>query len=262
MPTPTPTPNPNHAARTIHTSASFLLPHLSPSFHLLDIGCGPGSITRGFGLLLPTGQITGIDASQDAISAAEAALFSHPELTNTTFQVGSVFALPFADNSLDVVYSSQMFPHLSDPVGAFREIHRVLRPGGILATRDADAYAWYPDLPGLRAYDAALASRLRADGATWPGGREMGRWAREGGFDRAKMRLGVGGTVYTSRTEREWWSGILGEGLEEGGEHRAKLVGSGTSEAEVGELVRDLKVWTESEDGWYGEYDCENIYRK
>lgn len=155
-----------------------------------------------------------------------------------------------------------MFPHLADPVGAMREIHRVLKAGGLLATRDADVYAWSPDLVGLRTYDAALGRTLTAERATWPCGREMGRYAREGGFEREKMRLGVGGTVYASKGAREWWAGVLGEGLEEGGGHRAKLMGCGTSEGEIGEIVRDLKVWAEGEDGWYAEYDCENIYWK
>lgn len=231
---------------------------------LLDIGCGPGSITLGFSSFLSSGRIIGVDSSAAVIEEAQAALASASNgerLKNVTFQTASVFALPFPEDTFDVVYSSQMFPHLSDPVAAFREIHRVLKPGGILATRDADAYAWFPSLPGLELYNDALARKLKFGGATFPAGREMHGWARRAGFAREGMKLGVGGTVHSSREEREWWAGELIGGLERG-KYREKLVESGTREGEIDSIVKDLRVWVDEDDGWYAEYDCENIYRK
>ena len=61
-----------HNARTVEDSAAFLLPLLQPHFKLLDVGCGPGSITRGFTQHVK--EVIGVDSSEDVIAqAAQAA---------------------------------------------------------------------------------------------------------------------------------------------------------------------------------------------
>lgn len=58
-----------HNARTVEDSAAFLLPMLQPHFKLLDVGCGPGSITRGFTKHVK--EVIGVDSSEDVISQAQ-----------------------------------------------------------------------------------------------------------------------------------------------------------------------------------------------
>ena len=58
-----------HNARTVEDSAAFLLPLLQPHFKLLDVGCGPGSITRGFTKYVK--EVVGVDSSEDVISQAQ-----------------------------------------------------------------------------------------------------------------------------------------------------------------------------------------------
>jgi len=83
------------------------------------------------------------------------------------FCAGSVLALPFDDTSVDVVHAHQVLQHLADPVAALSEMARVLRPGGILAVRDADfgAFAWAPADPlldrWLELYHEVTARRRR-----------------------------------------------------------------------------------------------------
>ncbi len=117
-----------HAERTADEAAAFLLPRLEPGIDLLDVGCGPGSITRGLADYLgPSGSVIGVDNSEQAI--AEARHSAHRSV-GLKFEVGSVYALPFPDASFDVVFGHQLLQHLADPVVALVEILRVLRPGG------------------------------------------------------------------------------------------------------------------------------------
>ena len=60
----------SHRWRTIENSAAYLVPYLSPGKELLDVGCGPGTITADFAKRLRPGRVLGIDPSADAINAA------------------------------------------------------------------------------------------------------------------------------------------------------------------------------------------------
>jgi ubiquinone/menaquinone biosynthesis C-methylase UbiE len=126
-----------HARRNVEEAAAFLLPELRPDMRLLDVGCGPGSITRGFAERLPSGQVVGLDLSRETLAAAREDAAARG-LDNVVYQEGSVYDLPFLDGSFDVVYAHQVLQHLREPSGALREMLRVLRPGGLLAARDVD----------------------------------------------------------------------------------------------------------------------------
>jgi ubiquinone/menaquinone biosynthesis C-methylase UbiE len=136
-----------HAQRTADEAAAFLLPHLRPSMRLLDVGCGPGSITRGLAERLAAGQVVGVDLSKDALDGARRDAAARG-LTNLHYQEGSVYQLPFPDASFDAVYAHQVLQHLRERESAVREMLRVVRPGGLVAVRDVDwgtAAYWPPD---------------------------------------------------------------------------------------------------------------------
>ena len=126
-----------HAQRTADEAAAFLLPHLRPGMRLLDVGCGPGSITRGLAERLAPGQVVGIDLSRDALEGARREAAARG-LTNLRFEEASVYEMPFADGSFDVVYAHQVLQHLRERLSAVREMLRVVRPGGLVAVRDVD----------------------------------------------------------------------------------------------------------------------------
>ncbi|MFL6178238.1 MAG: methyltransferase domain-containing protein, partial [Actinomycetes bacterium] len=133
----------SHTWRTIANSAAYLEPHLDVGLRILDVGCGPGTITAEFADRVgPDGSVVGIDASPDIVALATR---TQPR-DNVTFSVGDVYALAADDNSFDIVHAHQVMQHLADPVAALREMRRVCRPGGIVAARDADysGSAWYP----------------------------------------------------------------------------------------------------------------------
>ena len=91
---------------------------------VLDVGCGTGAILKRLGN--PEKNV-GIDLSPDAIS------FCRQRGLNNV-QEGDICALPFSDNSFDVVICSSVLYHqwVGDVGGALREMHRVLRPNGVL----------------------------------------------------------------------------------------------------------------------------------
>ena len=109
---------------------------------VLDCGCGPGVISIGLAEAVgPNGHVTGIDFAESQIAIAQACA-----TPNLTFQVASVYALPFEDNAFDLVFSHALFEHLADPIQGVREIRRVLRPGGVagLCSPDWDRFILSP----------------------------------------------------------------------------------------------------------------------
>ena len=101
---------------------------------ILDLGCGTGIVARSLRARLGGGaRITGVDANPEMIALARKLA---PELD---WQEGNAMALPFADESFELVTCQQMLQFVPDRAAALREIRRVLVPGGRLV-----AATWRP----------------------------------------------------------------------------------------------------------------------
>lgn len=113
------------------TWQSFL--QLTPDFNgtIADLGCGVGSLCLWLAKEYPRATIVGIDVNCDAVRRAEENRNTQG-LQNLRFSTGSVMDLPFADNSLDKIISTQVWEHLSPPMDRrmFEEVFRVLKPDG------------------------------------------------------------------------------------------------------------------------------------
>ncbi|KAI1262110.1 ubiE/COQ5 methyltransferase [Xylariaceae sp. FL1019] len=175
----------SHGRRTAANSSAYLLPHIKPTDHILDIGCGPGSITVDYAALVPQGSVLGIDSVSAVLSSARS-LASERGLSNVAFRAHDANELPFGDGEFDIVVCHQVLQHVRDPVGVLTEMRRVCKKGGIVAAREADykSFAWYPELPGLETWGRVYQEVAKANGGEPNAGRYVGAWAREAGFEK------------------------------------------------------------------------------
>ena len=127
--------------------ASFDALDPSPGQVLADIGCGNGLLTVDLAHAAgPTGQVIGIDPSDDMLALAQRRL---EDLPQARLETGTAESLPFVDGELDGAVSLQVFEYLPDPSAAVREACRALKSGGRLVIGDMHfgTLAWHSDLP-------------------------------------------------------------------------------------------------------------------
>ena len=249
-----------HQQRTIANSAQFLLPHLKPHFALLDVGCGPGTITTGFVEYLSSGSATGIDIT-DSVISQNTSTFPISKYPNLKFEVGNILdGLKYEDESFDVVFTNQTILHLPDPVKAMTEARRVLKTGGMLAMRESDHLSWYPFLPGLENYVEDMSKMLRSTGA--PGfcrARELHAWARKAGFKRRKIITGGSASISSTEEERKWVAEIhIGRLRSQGVGGKLRELGI-AGDKQIEEMVEDFEKWRHDDDGWLAIWQCEVI---
>lgn len=174
----------DYGQRVANHQAAFLLPYLEPGMNLLDIGCGPGTITLGLAKAVEPGSVMGID--HDAMHVAAANTLAVGEgATNAGFRRASALALPFADETFDVAFENDMLIHLSHrAVEAAREAFRVLKPGGLFAARDADASLaiWGNPVDDLRAIDSLMTAWQASRGSDITLGSRLPTVLRQAGF--------------------------------------------------------------------------------
>ncbi|KAF4713230.1 Hexaprenyldihydroxybenzoate methyltransferase, mitochondrial, partial [Perkinsus olseni] len=110
----------------------------------LDVGCGGGLLTEEMASTYGY-NITGIDISEASLQQARQHINN---LSNLSFEKGTIYSIPFPDNSFDGAIVSDVFEHLLDLRTAATEVYRVLKPDGVLVfdtvarTRLTYAHYW------------------------------------------------------------------------------------------------------------------------
>lgn len=120
---------------------------IQPGMHVLEIGCGSGAYTtfvaRAVG---PEGKVEGLDIQPAMLAQLEKKLAqpAYQDIKNITLHHASAYELPFGDGELDLVYLITVLPEIPDQDRALAEIHRILKPGGILAVAELIIDPDYP----------------------------------------------------------------------------------------------------------------------
>jgi len=242
----------SHRWRTAENSAAYLLPALQPGQSLLDVGCGPGTVTVDLASRVAPGAVVGLDRSEKVLDLAreEAA---QAGADNVTFQVGDAYALPFPDASFDVVHAHQVLQHLTDPVAALRELRRVTRPGGVVAVRDADysGMTWFPASPVLDEWSALYHEVTQANGAEADAGRRLHSWALAAGFDPDGLVPTAGVWSYASDEDRTWWADLWAERCVASDFARQAVEHGLADEVGLEQLAAGWREWGTAPDGWF-----------
>jgi ubiquinone/menaquinone biosynthesis C-methylase UbiE len=176
----------DYETRTADQQAAFVLPYLHPGMHLLDVGCGPGTITLGLAQAVAPGRVIGVDHDSRHIEAAQA-LAVERGIVNVSFQTGSALSLPFDDQTFDAAFENNVFTHLSqDALQAAREVLRVLKPGGFFAARDVDvdSVVWGHRTDEIQQLDRLFIRWHQSRGSDITLGKRLPAILRQSGFTR------------------------------------------------------------------------------
>ncbi|WP_345771833.1 methyltransferase domain-containing protein [Geodermatophilus sabuli] len=249
----------SHRWRTAENSAGYLLPHLRPGLDLLDVGCGPGTITVDLARRVAPGRVVGLDVSPDPLGEARAA--AERAGVPVTFAVGDVYALDAGDGSFDVVHAHQVLQHLTDPVAALREMARVCRPGGLLAVRDVDyaAVTWFPADAGLDRWLDLYSRVARRNAAEPDAGRRLLSWAHAAGL--REVTATTSAWCYATPAEREWWGASwAGRATASAFADQAVAYGLATPGG-LEEIAAAWLRWAAADDGWLGMLHGELLIR-
>lgn len=250
----------SHQWRTAENSAGYLLPHLTPAMALLDVGCGPGTITLDLAARVAPGRVVGLDNVAKPLAVAQASAGDRGD-TMTEFALGDVYDLDFPDDSFDVVHAHQVLQHLTDPVSALREMRRVCRPGGIVAARDADyaAMAWHPASAQLDAWLALYREVAHGNGAEPDAARHLLGWAHAAGFD--DVACSADTWCYATKDERVWWGGLWADRVTKSALADQSLERGLATSTRLEELASGWRGWAAHPDAWFAVLNGEILCR-
>lgn len=240
----------SHSWRTAENSAAYLLDLLRPAQDLLDVGCGPGTITVDLARRVAPGRVLGIDPEADIVAKADE-LARQEGAGNVTFAVGDAYALDLEDGSFDVVHAHQVLQHLTDPVAALREMRRVLRPEGLVAARDSDyaSFAWAPADPWLDRWLELYRQMTVRNGAEANAGRYLLGWAQAAGF--TDVTAGSSTWTFADADNRRWWGALWADRVRQSSFADQALAYRLTDDGELAAIAAAWRHWAEQPDGWF-----------
>lgn len=247
----------SHAWRTVENSCPHLLPYLdNPALTILDVGCGPGTISVDLASRIPQGFVYAIDPSADVIEKAR----KHAQekgVTNVRFEVGDIFDWKSIDGveaaGFDIVHAHQVLQHLQDPLGAMKEMKLLVKPGGVLALRESiySAMDWYPEHPGMHKWKElyiAVANGLKA----YPNiGKSLHAVAMEAGFSRSDIDTSIAAWTFSTPDERAFWCDLWAERTVKS-DYKQRALDSGlATEKDLEEIAATWREMEKKEDGWF-----------
>ncbi|UPK74281.1 methyltransferase domain-containing protein [Nocardioidaceae bacterium SCSIO 66511] len=236
--------------RNVANSAGYLASHLRPGLDVLDVGCGPGTITVDIAARVAPGHVVGIDPSADVLEQARTNA-ERANVDNTRFATGDVYAIDAESDSYDIAHAHQVLLHLRDPSAALREMMRVVRPGGLVAVRDSDygGMIWYPEDPRLDRWLEIYRDVGRGNGSEPDAGRRLLAWANAAGAEDVTPSASV--WCHSTPAERAWWGGMWADRILYSRIAEQAIEGGYATRAELEDVSAVWRDWVEQPGGWF-----------
>jgi ubiquinone/menaquinone biosynthesis C-methylase UbiE len=240
----------SHAKRTAEVEAEFVLPYLEPGMRLLDVGCGPGTITVGLAKRVHPGETIGIDPSASVIETARS-LVDAKALGKPRFEVANIYEPPFAPESFDVVFAHQLLQHLRHPIDALRRMRSLLKPEGFVAVREVDwgSMFFYPENRGMQRFLEMYFAVAERHGSQQNAGRHMRCWFRAAGFTDCRLTTSTMTFADTEAT-RDWGETYAERTLHSSVGEKAVEYGIATRE-ELERIASDWRAWGRHPDAFF-----------
>lgn len=251
----------SHARRTVENSAAYLIPYLTAGMRVLDVGSGPGTITVDLARRVQPGRVLGIDV-EPLMADRATGLAESQGIGNVAFDTGSGYEIDSPDDTFDLVHAHQVLQHVSDPLRVMTEMLRVVKPGGIIAVRDAiySGCSWYPDSAGLDSWHTTYLAAARFA----HGDPDIGRRLRS-------LALNAGATIvassasvwcYAAPEERESWGNTWAERATDSHFAVMALESGAARTDDLDVIARAWREWARDDTGWFEIPHGEVIARK
>ncbi|MGH8911203.1 MAG: methyltransferase domain-containing protein, partial [Acidimicrobiia bacterium] len=237
----------SHRWRTAENSSAYLVDHLEAGMDLLDVGCGPATLTADLAARVAPGRVVGVDTAEAVLAEARRTVSS---MSNVEMALGDVYHLDYGNGSFDLVHAHQVLQHLTDPVAALKEMARVCRPGGLVAVRDADyqAMTWWPQ-SGLGRWMEVYQAVARANGAEPDAGRRLLGWAHAAGLADVVATASV--WCFATPDDRHWWGDLWAERVVASRLAEQAVEKSIITSGELIEMAEAWRRWAAHPDGWF-----------
>jgi SAM-dependent methyltransferase len=240
----------SHAWRTVANSAGYLAPELTPGRRVLDVGCGPGTITVDLARHVAPGTVVGLDPAPAAIDAAREWLTLAVAPISVELVCADLDTYTDSDG-FDVVHAHQVLQHLDDPVAALGRMSQLCRPGGVVAARDADysAFTWFPQVPELDEWLHLYRTLARSCGGEPDAGRRLLSWAQQAGLQSVRPSASV--WCFATPQDRAWWGGMWADRIVDSDLARNAVAAGLAQPADLQRLRRGWRQWAAAPDGWF-----------
>ncbi|TDZ61175.1 putative methyltransferase [Colletotrichum trifolii] len=246
--------------RNVSTCLQYLLPtlrSLPPTFTLLDVGCGPGSITLDLARHFPQATIIGVDQSAEVTERNKASVETFAPGTRVEFRQGDVlkpesFLSPAEMAArFDVVHEHTTLICIPENAPVLRQMRLLAKPkGGIVACRDGDTQSQvlWPPCPE----NAELQERIyRMNGLETQTGRQLVRKALAAGFRRDQIAASASVLSNITADERFAYAGSMLDMLaDEDSEYRRAAAKFGYTDEQVEVLRANMQRFIDAEDAW------------
>ncbi len=197
----------SHRWRTAENSAQYFTPVLRPDDLVLDLGCGPGTLSVDISAVSGA-RVIGVDNARAAIAAATAE-FNNNHMVS--FSVADGYLLPFADNTFDASHAHQVLQHSTQPVALLNELFRVTKKGGAVGVRDAtySHFRWSPENQNLQEWLSLYLDLARNNDGEPDAGEHLATWVTAAGYK--DLHVTQTTWVFDDEATCAWWGNLWAE---------------------------------------------------